>query len=284
MIDSKDIMEIYPVESIIKKYPQSGQKQVLLIQHKNYGKVILKVVEGRSERVEREINIVTNNNFTSVPRILNTEKFIINGIEGLFICEEFIDGLTLREILNKEKQLPLNEVVTLAESLLSIIVELENHSIVHRDIKPENIIRDNDGNWFLIDFGIARDLKSCSLTMTNAQVGPHTPGYAAPELFQYNKKDIDSRADIFSLGIVLFEALVGSHPFLRGDELDLNEIWYSTVTIEPKYIQIDGDIDMQFMGLIQTFMQKHISRRPICAAKAMEWFQNVKKTFVEEDS
>lgn len=108
-------------------------------------------------------------------------------------------------------------------------------------------------------------------------VGPHTPGYGAPELFQYTKKDIDSRADIFSLGVVVFEAVTGKHPFIRGDELDLNEIWYNTVTIIPQSVEIDGDVDMQFIGLLQTFMQKHVTRRPETASKAYEWFKSVKE-------
>ena len=154
---------------------------------------------------------------------------------------------------------------------------MEQKQIVHRDIKPDNIIKASNGRWYLIDFGIARALNMESLTYTTAMVGPHTPGYGAPELFQYTKKDIDSRADIFSLGVVVFEAVTGKHPFIRGDELDLNEIWYNTVTIIPQSVEIDGDVDMQFIGLLQTFMQKHVTRRPETASKAYEWFTSVKE-------
>ena len=156
---------------------------------------------------------------------------------------------------------------------------MEDNKIVHRDIKPENIIKNTNGDWYLIDFGIARALDLNSLTLTEVAVGPHTPGYGAPELFQYSKTNIDSRADIFSLGVILFESATGNHPFLRGDELDLNEIWYQTATVTPNSIQIDGDIDMEFMDLIQTFMQKLITRRPSTAKKALEWF-NVVNTHI----
>lgn len=114
------------------------------------------------------------------------------------------------------------------------------------------------------------------MTYTEAKIGPHTPGYGAPELFQYTKKEIDSRADLFSLGVVVFEAITGKHPFIRGDEMDLNEIWYRTVTIMPQSVIIEGDKDMQFVGLLQTFMQKHVTRRPENAEKAYEWFKSVK--------
>lgn len=171
----------------------------------------------------------------------------------------------------------LEEALGLTEQILKIIVQMEERHIVHRDIKPDNILRSKSGEWYLIDFGIARALDMNSLTLTTMQIGPHTPGYGAPELFQYTKKDIDSRADIFSLGVVVFEAVTGTHPFVRGDEVDLNEIWYNTVTIIPQSVEIDGDVDMQFIGLLQTFMQKHITRRPDTAEKALAWFDNVKK-------
>lgn len=75
----------------------------------------------------------------------------------------------------------------------------------------------------------------------------------------------------------MFEAVTGMHPFIRGDEVDVNEIWYNTVTIMPQSVEIEGDVDMLFIGLLQTFMQKHITRRPETAEKALAWFDNVKK-------
>lgn len=59
--------------------------------------------------------------------------------------------------------------------------------------------------------------------------------------------------------------------------MNFNEIWYNTVTVVPESVDIPGDYDMQFIGLIQTYMQKHITRRPATAQRAMEWFYNVKE-------
>jgi serine/threonine-protein kinase len=170
------------------------------------------------------------------------------------------------------------EGIKLLKTLLDISVILEDIKTVHRDIKPSNIICGNDGNYYLIDFGIARQLDKTSLTFTKAAIGPHTPGYGAPELFQYSKKDIDIRSDLFSIGVVLFEALTGEHPFLTGDEMNLNEIWYRTKTVVPKDYMIDGDKNKQLISFIQTLMQKHITRRPPTAKKAMEWFEAVLHT------
>lgn len=276
MLSEENILDNLEVEEIIKTFPRSGQKQVFLVKHKNYGRIILKIVENQNERVAREIQIVTENNFSNVPKVIEVNTYNIDSQKGIYLFEEYVEGTGLKDIISNGI-MTLSDAMDLTEQLLLIIVEMEQKQIVHRDIKPDNIIKASNGRWYLIDFGIARALNMESLTYTTAMVGPHTPGYGAPELFQYTKKDIDSRADIFSLGVVVFEAVTGKHPFIRGDELDLNEIWYNTVTIIPQNVEIDGDVDMQFIGLLQTFMQKHVTRRPETASKAYEWFTSVKE-------
>lgn len=276
MLTSNQVIENFNIKSIIKKFPKSGQKQVFLVEDKNSKKVILKFVENSSERVLREIEIVTKYNFNNVPKVIGVDNYSIGDQNGIYIFEEYIEGIGLSELI-KDSKLDLKEVLKLAEDIIEIIVQMEKVNIVHRDIKPDNIIKASSGKWYLIDFGIARALNMSSLTMTEINMGPHTPGYGAPELFQYCKKDIDSRADIFSLGVVLYEAVTGSHPFLEGNEWNPNEIWYRTATVSPQNIVVEGDVDMQFIGLIQTFMQKHISRRPKTAIKAKEWFENVRE-------
>ncbi|HBG0573796.1 TPA: serine/threonine protein kinase [Clostridioides difficile] len=280
-MNDKQIIENFNVREVIKRFPKSGQKQVFLVNHKVYGKVILKLVQSGDERVKREIEIVTENNFYNVPKVICVGNYDSSEECGIYILEQYIQGMSLREII-KEKSITLSEELVLAETMLKIIVQMEQQKIVHRDIKPENILRNTEGEWYLIDFGIARALDMSSLTFTKVEIGPHTPGYGAPELFQYNKKDIDSRADIFSLGVVLFEAVTGYHPFIKGDEMNLNEIWYNTVTVMPESVVIiEGDYNMQYISLIQTYMQKHVTRRPNTAQKALEWFYNVKDNLLK---
>lgn len=259
--------------TVIKEYPNTGQKKVFLVEQINKERVIVKVVEHGDERILREIEIVTQNNLSNVPKIIEAKDFSdTNGNNYIYILEQYIEGQTLQERLEIGK-LSLNEGLNLLRTLLEISVILEDIKIVHRDIKPSNIICSNDGEYYLIDFGIARQLDKSSLTMTRAKIGPHTPGYGAPELFQYVKKNIDIRADLFSIGVVLFESLTGEHPFLSGDEMNLNEIWYRTKTVMPKDYTIAGDTNKQLISFIQTLMQKHITRRPPSAKKALEWFE-----------
>ena len=230
-----------------------------------------------NERIRREIDIVNQNNLPGLPKIKEISSIEFDGNEYFYLFEEYIEGETLTNRLRKGA-IPLTDSLKLFESLLIVVEKLESLNIVHRDIKPDNIICSDDGSFHLIDFGIARNLNLPSLTYTAAVVGPHTPGYGAPELFQYDKASINSKADLFSVGVVVYQAIFGKHPFITGKEMDINEIWYQTVTVTPENYLIPGDRDSQLMGLIQTLMQKQVSKRPPSAKKALEWFYTVQKT------
>ena len=190
-----------------------------------------------------------------MPQILKVISLQDSGNEYIGVFEQYIEGVTLTEKVSK-KSLNIKEGLALLITLLDLVCSLEKIGVVHRDIKPDNIICSTNGGYYLIDFGIARHLNQISLTFTHVQVGPHTPGYGAPELFQYRKKEIDSRADLFSIGVVLYEALTGEHPFVTGNEIDYNEVWYKTKTTVPRDAIIEGERDKQLILFIQTCQQK----------------------------
>ncbi len=269
-----ELTKKYPSLRVIKAYPESGQKWAYLVDLDTYGIVMLKIIKKMDERIRREIDIVNQNDIPGVPKIKEISSFQYNGEEHYYLFEEYIDGETLTDALRRGP-LGLPQSLKLFESLLIIVAKLESIGIVHRDIKPDNIICAKDGSYHLIDFGIARNLNLTSLTLTAAAVGPHTPGYGAPELFQYDKAKISSKADLFSVGVVVYQAIFGRHPFITGKEADLNEIWYRTATVMPKDDLIPGDTDSQLFGLIQTLMQKQVSKRPPSAKKALEWYYTV---------
>jgi len=269
-----ELTKKYPSLRVIKAYPESGQKWVYLVSIDTYGVVMLKIIKRMDERIRREIDIVNQNDIPGVPKIKEISSFQHEGEEHYYLFEEYIEGETLTDVL-KRGPLDLPQSLKLFESLLIVVAKLESLGIVHRDIKPDNIICAKDGSYHLIDFGIARNLNLTSLTLTVAAVGPHTPGYGAPELFQYNKAKINSKADLFSVGVVVYQAIFGRHPFITGKEADLNEIWYRTATVMPKDDLIPGDTDSQLIGLIQTLMQKQVSKRPPSAEKALEWYYTV---------
>ncbi|MDD4759179.1 MAG: protein kinase [Lascolabacillus sp.] len=228
-------------------------------------------------RILREIEIATNSNVPQIPKVFEVETKSIGSNAYTYIIEQYIDGNSLAVEFRKNI-FSLEKSINLLESLLQTVVELEKVGVVHRDIKPDNIICARTGEFYLIDFGIARVLGSTSLTMTEMAIGPHTPGYGAPELFNYSKRDIDSRADLFSIGVVIYESIFHKHPFITGDEIDVHEILMKTSTVLPQEHHIPEDKDRNLIGFIQTLMQKHISKRPPSAERALEWFYIVKRS------
>ncbi|HZN03231.1 MAG TPA: protein kinase [Candidatus Polarisedimenticolia bacterium] len=131
-----------------------------------------------------------------------------------FIAMEFVDGRSLKERLEEKGRLDAAWVLDMGSTLAEALGVAHRAGIVHRDIKPANIlIREEDGAAKLADFGVAH-LKSSELTQTGT--APGSPGYMSPE--QIQSGEVDGRSDLFSLAVVLYEALSGRRPF-RGDDL-----------------------------------------------------------------
>lgn len=266
----------------IELMARGGQKIVFDGVHNSYGETVIKLYfQLNDPRSLREIQIERDLNLSMVPKIYETGTIEYEGTETLYIIEQKVKGTELRKVLESGKRFSLEEAVTFLEQGLEFIACIENKGIVHRDIKPENIIRADDGRIFFLDFGIARILGADSLTRTGAMMGPHTPGYAAPEQFNNLKKEIDSRADIFSLGVVTYECITGKNPF-REVSINALEVLQKTETITPVQYSIKGDTQSQFMALLGAMMGKYPSRRPRTAKQAIDWLKVAKKTFVYE--
>lgn len=266
----------------IELMARGGQKIVFDGVHNSYGETVIKLYfQLNDPRSLREIQIERDLKLSMVPKIYETGTIEYEGTETLYIIEQKVKGTELRKVLESGKRFSLEEAVTFLEQGLEFIACIENKGIVHRDIKPENIIRADDGRIFFLDFGIARILGADSLTRTGAMMGPHTPGYAAPEQFNNLKKEIDSRADIFSLGVVTYECITGKNPFREGS-INALEVLQKTETITPVQYSIKGDTQSQFMALLGAMMGKYPSRRPRTAKQAIDWLKVAKKTFVYE--
>ena len=131
---------------------------------------------------------------------------------GLYYVMPYVSGDTLRSRLARERQLPVDEAVHIARDVANALAHAHAAGVVHRDIKPENILI-QDGHALVADFGIALAVEHAGgarLTQTGLSLG--TPQYMAPEQAM-GERTIDARADIYSLGTVLYEALTGEPPF-----------------------------------------------------------------------
>ena len=130
----------------------------------------------------------------------------------LYYVMPFVDGESLRDRLNREKQLPLEDAIRIAGEVADAMAYAHGHGIVHRDIKPENILL--QGNHAAVaDFGIALAVQSAGGTrMTQTGLSLGTPNYMSPEQAM-GDKDVDSRSDVYALGAVMYEMLTGEPPF-----------------------------------------------------------------------
>ncbi len=128
--------------------------------------------------------------------------------EVAFISMEFVQGETLRQVLNRFGALGFRKGLKIADQMCDGLREAHAQGIVHRDLKPDNFMIDEAGNVKLMDFGLAH------LVREKSTVAAGTPSYMAPE--QTQGEPFDQRADIYSLGLVLFEIFTGS-PAFRGD-------------------------------------------------------------------
>jgi len=133
----------------------------------------------------------------------------------LFYVMPFIEGETLRDKLNRETQLGVDEAVRIAREVLDALQYAHEHGIVHRDVKPENILL-HGGHAMVADFGIALAVSAAAggrMTETGLSLG--TPHYMSPEQATA-EKEITARSDVYSLGSVLFEMLTGQPPHIGG--------------------------------------------------------------------
>ena len=149
-----------------------------------------------------------------------------------FLLMEFVDGMNLRQLLNAKRLTP-KEALSIVPPVCDALQCAHDHGIVHRDIKPENLLIDKAGTVKIADFGIAMMVGdsegSEGMAASDGTMGQGTPAYAAPEQ-QDEAVATDHRADIYSLGVVLYEMLTGERP-------------KETITPPSKCVQVDIRID-----------------------------------------
>ncbi len=130
----------------------------------------------------------------------------------LFYVMPYIEGESLRDRMDREKQLPIDEAVALATEVAGALDYAHRHDVIHRDIKPENILL-HDGRALVADFGIALAVTSAGDTrMTETGMSLGTPHYMSPEQAM-GERVLDARSDVYALGCVLYEMLTGEPPF-----------------------------------------------------------------------
>jgi serine/threonine protein kinase/Flp pilus assembly protein TadD len=203
------------------------------------------------ERFEREAKAAAALNHHNIITIHEISEFD----SQIFIVMEYVDGKTLRELIDTNYQFPITNYDDIITQIAEGLSKAHQAGIVHRDIKPENILVDNDGRVKILDFGLAKLKDVSKLTKETSTLG--TIHYMSPE--QLQGKDVDQRSDIWSLGVVLYEMLTGEVPFQGSYE---QAVMYSILNEEPATIKsIFSDIPEYLNSMIGKVLQKKPANR-----------------------
>jgi serine/threonine-protein kinase len=178
-----------------------------------------------------------------------------NADELLWYAMPFVEGETLRSRLSREGRLPVDEAVRLVREMAEALDHAHRHGVVHRDVKPENVLLQGE-HALVADFGIALALEHAGgerLTLTGIALG--TPQYRAPEQAS-GERAIDARADVYALGAVLHEMLVGQSPFSASSRAAV--LW--RVRNEPATAVATHRIDVA--PFLDAAVQRALAKRP----------------------
>lgn len=199
--------DTYEIKSLIGK---GGMSTVYLAEHKRLH-TRWAVKEVRKQQGTRfdflaESNILKRLQHPMLPRIVN----IFEDTENIYIVEDYVEGITLDDLLKREKKVDEPLALQWFRDLCGVLryLHTQQPSIIYRDMKPANVMLQPDGSLKLIDFGIAREYKEASSGDTT-YIG--TKGYAAPE--QFGRAQTDARTDIYALGVTMYHLVTGKSPY-----------------------------------------------------------------------
>jgi len=165
-----------------------------------------------AERFLREIRLTAHLQHPNILPVLDSGATTLSdGTQLLWYTMPRVEGETLRARLAREHQLPVNEAVAIAREIADALEAAHRQGIVHRDVKPENVLL-GAGHALLADFGIAKTLADDAGALTSTGLVLGTPAYMSPEQAAGDPA-VDGRADVYALGCVLYEMLVGEPPF-----------------------------------------------------------------------
>jgi eukaryotic-like serine/threonine-protein kinase len=277
--------------TVMRKIARGGMGVVYLAVQEGLGRAVaLKIIRREvaadplmQKRFEREAKAVSS---LSHPSIVTIHDFGRTEDGGLYLAMEFVDGDVLRDVLKRKRRLAFMETLPIVESIAAALARAHGAGVVHRDLKPENVILPRQSASAtgivaakVLDFGLAKphdpDMVEEHLTRDGGFVG--TPGYAAPE--QAEGQPEHPRQDLYALGVLWFELLMGGHPFAAPTPM---KIVVRQLHEEPPTLPTGAgegqlhDVPEAAALLIRALMARRPDDRPESAQAVLDALQGLK--------
>ena len=276
---------IFDKYRIIRHLASSGMSDVYFAEHLllggEYALKVMKDFSGvkqavNSKRFLQEARCFHKLDHPNIVRVFDSGCDSKDG--KLFIAMEYLSGGSLADV--PRRIFPAEELLKIAGDIAGALVELDRHHIVHRDIKPSNIMIGSDGQYKLMDLGIAKshDAGDNTLTIDYSVFG--TPAFASPEQCQ-SPHNVDSRSDIYSLGVTLYVLACGKQPY--EGETPVQTIVNVISHTAPPLGKIRSGLPQPVEELIRSMMEKSPHKRPQSAAVLQSMIASVSRSLVRGD-
>ena len=202
---------------VLRRVGSGGMADVYLVEQETLGRpLVLKVMHAHLAR-DQEMRERFRREAEAAARLVHPlicVPFDYGEVgEVVYLIMPYLGGGGLAELLSRDRTLAPERVAQVAAQVATALDHAHRHGVVHRDVKPDNVLFDEDGNAYLTDFGIATAQFHARLTATGRAMG--TPHYMAPE--QAMGRTLDGRADLYAVGVMMYECLVGFPPFDAAD-------------------------------------------------------------------
>ena len=208
-------------------------------------------------RFRREAQSAASLNHPAIVAVYDTGEDLLNGTPLPYIVMEYVEGTTLRELLQSGRRLLPERALEIVAGVLQALEYSHRNGIIHRDIKPGNVMLTRSGHVKVMDFGIARAVADMGATMTATAAVIGTAQYLSPE--QAKGEHVDARSDIYSTGCLLYELLVGRPPFVGDSPVS---VAYQHVREDPlPPSQFDPEVPPEIDAIVLKALAKNPENR-----------------------